>query len=124
MFNLLLRGQDIAGIMGGWSNEIHHTIGPIFMVLDVFFGSARARQGYRSALLVLVVPMTWVTFTMLRAPFVPSSETGLPPWYPYSFLDPGLMPGGNLGVVSSVALLFVAFVAIAKLQMRTIRSMV
>lgn len=104
--------------MGGWSNEIHHTIGPVFMALDIVFGPGRTRQSYRSAILVLIVPVVWLAFTLLRAPFVASLETGSPPWYPYPFLDPGLMPGRFLGVAGAVALVLLVFVVIALAQIR------
>ena len=56
VYNTLLRGIELPqGTTVPWSNEVLHVIGPVFLLLDLIFGSSPARLQWRSVLGTLVV---------------------------------------------------------------------
>ncbi len=112
VYNLVLRGDGNAGIMMGWSNDIHHIVGPIFLLLDVFLAPGRRALPWRAVLAVLAYPLLWVAVTLVRGPFLGNASTGSTSWYPYPFLDPAVTPGGYVGVAGWVLGISVAIVTI------------
>jgi hypothetical protein len=108
VYNLVLRAVGDADIMGGWSNSVHHVIGPAFVLVDVLFAPRRRALPWRAVLWGLAFPLAWVMFTLVSGPFRVSTSTGTPPWYPYPFLDPATA-GGFGGValwIAGIAALF------------------
>lgn len=95
VYNILLR--DIPGEAGYdwpvWPNEVLHVWAPMLLVIDWLFAPGRAKIRLRAALWVLVYPLAWVTFSLIRG-----SVTG---WWPYPFLDP-TGPAGWAGVVTYI----------------------
>ena len=56
VYNTLLRGIELPqGTTVPWSNEVLHVIGPVFLLLDLIFGSSPTRLQWRSVLGILVV---------------------------------------------------------------------
>ena len=102
VYNLVLRAVGDADIMGGWSNSVHHVIGPAFVLVDVLLAPRRRALPWRAVLWVLGLPLAWVVFTLVTGPFRVATSTGTPPWYPYPFLDPATT-GGYGGVALWVA---------------------
>ncbi len=98
VYNIVLRGVGDIGIMLGWSNDMHHIIGPAFMLLDLIIGSGRRTLRWQALLGVLAYPLAWVAVALALGPFLISPSTGTTPWYPYPFLDPTSTTGGYLGV--------------------------
>ncbi len=89
VYNLLLRGYPLEpGAVVPWSNEILHLAGPAFFVLDLFLGPRRRRLPWGAVVGVIVFPIVWVLYTLVRASFITNPVTGDPWWYPYPFLDP------------------------------------
>jgi hypothetical protein len=111
VYNLLLRGLPLQPETVGWSNEILHVWGPLFLLLDVLFGAGRRHLPWTAALGAAVFPIAWIVYTLLRAPLITNPTTGAPYWYPYPFLDPNT--GGWSSVVVYIIVIAVGIVALA-----------
>ena len=112
VYNTLLRGIELPqGTTVPWSNEVLHVIGPIFLLLDVLVGSSPARLPWRAVLGILVFPLLWVAYTLVRGPLVTNPTTAAAWWYPYPFLDPHVVNGyaGVIPYVLGIAVALAAF---------------
>lgn len=115
VYNVLLRGIALEpGSIVAWSNEILHLFGPLFLLVDLFVGPLRRALPWRALLGIIVFPLVWVGYTLIRAPFIVNPGTGDPYWYPYPFLNP-YGPGGWGSVVVYVIGIAVAILAAATL---------
>jgi hypothetical protein len=101
VYNTLLRFLPSSEAAVPWSNEVLHVVGPLFLLLDVLFAPAPRAQSWRAVWAVLVFPLAWVVYTLLRANLVVNPLSGLPYWYPYPFLDPN-NPAGYLSVAGYI----------------------
>lgn len=119
VYNVLLR--NVPGEPGYvwpvWPNEVLHVWAPILLVLDWLFAPGRFNIRLRASLWVLIYPVAWVAFSIIRG-----LATG---WWPYPFLNP-TEPAGWAGVVEyivGIAVFFLlsafVFVAIARIWERT-----
>ena len=63
-----------------WSSVVLHFVIPAYLVADWLIGVGRTRLRWRTVAIVLVFPVIWGIFTLIRG-----AEVG---WYPYFFLDP------------------------------------
>ena len=112
VYNLLLRGLPLQPETVGWSNEIMHVWGPLFLLLDVLLGSGRRRRPWTAALGAAIFPVVWIVYTLVRAPLITNPTTGAPFWYPYPFLNPN--EGGGWGsVVVYIVVIAVVIVGLA-----------
>ncbi len=103
VYNLLLRGIELPqGTTLAWSNEVLHLIAPLYLLIDLFFAPRRRRLPWSTILILVVYPIIWVVYTLIRGPLTTAPLTGNPWWYPYPFLDPNLVSGGYLGVAAYV----------------------
>jgi carbon starvation protein CstA len=110
VYNLLLRNVEVtAGAEAiPWSNEVLHFIGPIYLALDWLLAPGRIALPYwRSIRIVVIFPIAWAVYTLIRGPLVPNELTGADYWYPYPFLDPHNSPNGYLSVSFYVILIAV-----------------
>jgi hypothetical protein len=112
VYNTLLRGVEVSeGATLGWSNEIVHVIGPILMVLDWLFAPGRRRLEWKHIWIVVIFPIVWAIYTMIRGPFVDDpTQAVLNPdyaggWYPYPFLTPVTSAQGYVSVAFYVVLI-------------------
>ena len=106
VYNLLLRGIELPqGSTVGWSNEILHVVAPVYLLLDWLFAPGRVPLAARSIWPVLVFPVVWVVYTLVRGPFVVDAVYGNDFWYPYPFLNPVGSANGYLSVVLYVVLI-------------------
>ncbi|GAA2184814.1 hypothetical protein GCM10009785_34210 [Brooklawnia cerclae] len=106
VYNLLLRGIALPqGTTLGWSNEVLHVVGPVWMLLDWLFAPGRARLRWRSTWLVIVFPVAWAIYTLIRGPLVHDVVQQRAYWYPYPFLDPNLAPEGYWSVAFYIVLI-------------------
>jgi hypothetical protein len=108
VYNLLLRNVEVtAGAEAiPWSNEVLHLIGPIYLALDWIFAPGRVPLAYwRSIRAVVIFPIVWAIYTLIRGPLTPNELTGADYWYPYPFLDPNLSPNGYFSVAFYVILI-------------------
>ena len=112
VYNSLLRGVELApGTTVWWTNEVLHVVGPIFLLLDVFVGPRRRCLGWGAIAVVLIFPLAWVVYTVVRGELVMNPVTGEPWWYPYPFLNPHL--GGYPSVWLYVVGIAVALAVVA-----------
>ncbi|WAC51247.1 Pr6Pr family membrane protein [Frigoribacterium sp. SL97] len=63
-----------------WSSQLLHFVIPTFVLVDWVFGPDRPRVRWRVLSVVLVFPLVWGVFMIVRG-----ADVG---WYPYFFLDP------------------------------------
>ncbi|GAB2555208.1 Pr6Pr family membrane protein [Leucobacter ruminantium] len=126
VYNVLLRQIPLdQGATVPWSNEVLHVVAPAFMLADVVWAPGRARLPWRAVLGVLVFPLAWVIYTLVRGPLVTSPATGNPWWYPYPFLDPHLQDGYGgvfayvIGIAVVIAVIAVGVVAVGRARDRT-----
>lgn len=112
VYNLLLRGLPLQPETVGWSNEILHVWGPLFLLLDVLLGSGRRRLPWAAALGAAIFPIAWIVYTLVRAPLITNPTTGAPYWYPYPFLNPN-EGGGWASVAVYIVIIAVVIVGLA-----------
>lgn len=105
VYNTLLRGVEVSeGATLGWSNEVLHVVGPVLVVLDWLFAPGRRRLEWRQIGTIVIFPVGWAIYTMIRGPLVfDPTQAVLSPdytggWYPYPFLNPDLAPEGYVSV--------------------------
>lgn len=108
VYNLLLRNVPLPqGTTLEWSNEILHVVAPVWMLLDWLFAPGRSPLNWKAIWGIIVFPLVWVVYTLIRSPFTPNELTGEPYWYPYPFLNPNLSQNGYLSVAFYVILIAV-----------------
>jgi len=106
VYNLLLRGIELPqGATLGWSNEILHVVAPIYMIVDWIFAPGRKPLEWKAIWGVVVFPIVWAVYTLIRGPFTPDEVYGKSVWYPYPFLNPTLSQNGYLSVAFYVVLI-------------------
>ncbi len=106
VYNLLLRNVELPqGSTLEWSNEILHVAIPILALLDWLFTPGRTEIEWNQLWKILVFPIVWVIYTMVRGPFTPNEVLGEPYWYPYPFLNPHLSHNGYLSVAFYIVLI-------------------
>jgi hypothetical protein len=119
VYNVLLRGVpgEPGYVWPVWPNEVLHVWAPILLVLDWLFAPGRASIRLRASFWVLIYPLAWVAFSIVRGIL-----TG---WWPYPFLDPTGSAGwgGVVAYVIGIAGFFLlsafVFVAIARIWERS-----
>ena len=113
VYNLLLRNIELPqGATLGWSNEILHVVAPILVVLDWIVAPGRRPLAFTALWRVVIFPIVWAVYTLVRGPLTPNEQTGEPYWYPYPFLNPNLSPNGYLSVAFYVILIAVFICAV------------
>lgn len=115
VYNLLLRGIPVTGASEGaaWTNEVLHLIGPIYLLVDWFFAPGRRRMEWRNLWYILIFPIAWVFYTLIRAPLVYDQVKEVQGWYPYPFLNPAISANGYLSVAFYVIMIAVMFGVVA-----------
>ena len=108
VYNLLLRNvvlpQGAEPVW--WSNELLHLVGPIYVVLDWIFAPGRVPLPYwKSIRTVVIFPIVWAAYTLIRGPLTPNEIAGTSYWYPYPFLDPHTSLNGYFSVSFYVVLI-------------------
>lgn len=113
VYNLLLRGIELPqGDTVAWSNEVLHVIGPLFLLLDVLFAPRRRGLPWATVGIVVMYPIVWAVYTLVRANLITNPGTGDPWWYPYPFLNPHVQ-GGYGGVALYIVGIAAAFALVA-----------
>lgn len=84
VFAVILLEGSLRGVpvWAPWSSQLLHFWIPAYALLDWLIAPGRDVP-WRTVGFVLIFPLFWVVFTMVRGPFVH--------WYPYFFLDPVLV---------------------------------
>lgn len=91
-----------------WINETVHVVLPVYVLVDCIWGS-HARVPVRALWATAVLGLAWTLYTQVRGPFIIDRFTGEPTWYPYSFVDPAVVPGGVVGA-TVLSLVLVAII--------------
>lgn len=99
-----------------WSSQLLHFWIPMLAVLDWILDFGKARLGWKTLSWIVVYPLAWGTFTLIRG-----ASVG---WYPYFFLDP-IQVSGPLETVffCALALALMAGVAAALIGLSRLRWM-
>lgn len=114
VYNTLLRGVALPqGTTVPWSNEVLHVVIPIVLLLDVFLAPRRRALSWRTAWIIVIYPIVWVVYTLVRAPLITAPATGDPYWYPYPFLNPNNFDNGYGTVAVYIVGIAVAIIAVA-----------
>jgi hypothetical protein len=122
VYNLLLRGVELPqGSTVEWSNEVLHVIACAYIVLDWFIAPGRVPLAWRTLRAVVVFPIIWLIYTMVRAPFTTNLGITGKPFYPYPFLDPGLAHEGWFSVAFYIVLITLVVLSMAALFVWTSR---
>ncbi|HWR84849.1 MAG TPA: Pr6Pr family membrane protein [Rhodoglobus sp.] len=112
VYNLLLRNIELPqGSTLPWSNEVLHVVGPVVLLADWLFAPGRRRLEWKAIRGVVVFPLVWVVYTLIRGPFTPGQLTGEPFWYPYPFLNPYL-PDNNAFTIAFYVLLIAMIICV------------
>ncbi|RWZ52641.1 hypothetical protein ELQ90_01440 [Labedella phragmitis] len=113
VYNVLLRGIELdSGLTQPWSNEIVHAIAPAYLLIDRLVAPGVRALPAKTIGVVVIFPLAWAAYTLLRAPLVTSPSTGTAGWYPYPFLDPRLSDNGYLSVAFYVVLIAIVIAAV------------
>lgn len=90
VFAVLLSGlpQDVLTAVP-WDNTVLHYLVPVWFAVDWAVDPPAPAVPLRRALLWLLYPLAYVTYSLVRGPLVD--------WYPYPFLDPA---DGGYGAVA------------------------
>jgi len=113
VYNLLLRGIELPqGQTVPWSNEVLHVIGPLLLLADVLFAPRRRALPWGAIGTIVMYPIVWAVYTLVRANLVTAPGTDQPWWYPYPFLNPHLQ-GGYGGVALYIVGIAAAFALVA-----------
>jgi hypothetical protein len=108
VYNLLLRNVELPqGTTVPWSNEVLHVIAPLWMLLDWLLVSGRLALAWKSIWFIVIFPLVWGIYTLIRGPITPDEMQGNSYWYPYPFLNPNLSPNGYLSVAFYIILIAV-----------------
>jgi hypothetical protein len=114
VYNLLLRGIELPqGSTVAWSNEVLHVVAPLYLLIDWVFAPGRSPIAPRKIWVVLVFPLVWTAYTLVRGPFVDDQVYGNAFWYPYPFLNPFTSANGYLSVTFYVILIAVVIGLVA-----------
>jgi hypothetical protein len=106
VYNLLLRGVELPqGTTVIWSNEVLHVVACAYMVLDWLFAPGRPVLPWRTIRAIIVFPLVWVVYTLIRAPLTTELNYGGKAFYPYPFLNPSLAHEGYWSVLFYVVLI-------------------
>jgi hypothetical protein len=98
-----------------WSNEVLHVVGPALIVLDYLLAPGRPALPWTTIRAIVVFPVVWAVYTMVRGPLAYNDIAGMPTWYPYPFLNPANSPQGYVSVAFYVVLIAVVIAGVGAL---------
>jgi hypothetical protein len=113
VYNLLLRGVELPqGTTLAWSNEVLHLIAPAYIVVDWILAPGRRPIAWKSLWPVLIFPLVWGIYTLIRGPLTYDAVLKRDYWYPYPFLNPNTSPEGYFSVAFYIVLIAVVIGAV------------
>ena len=107
VYNILLaKDNTVLEYFTSTSNLLMHVILPVMFILDWILFYEHGKTKWYYPLLCLIMPLIYVVFILIRAPFVQGLDVTV---YPYFFLDLNTLGwGGFLGWVFALIVIFVA----------------
>jgi hypothetical protein len=106
VYNVLLRGIELPqGATLAWSNEVLHVIAPLLVIVDWIFAPGRNRLEWKHIWTIVIFPLAWGVYTLVRGPFVHDAVFGTDYWYPYPFMNPNIAPEGYVTVAFYLVLI-------------------
>jgi len=106
VYNLLLRGIELPqGTTVPWSNEILHVVAPLYLLIDWLLAPGRTPLTNRAVWGIVIFPIVWGVYTLIRGPITPDEVFGQPFWYPYPFMNPNTSPNGYFSVAFYIILI-------------------
>lgn len=103
LYNLPLPGVRLnRNAILPWASVVLHGVVPLVLVADTLLAPKPRALRWSAVPLILSFPLAWTLYTLVRAQLVTNTLTGVPYWYPYSFLNPE-QPGGYLAVAAWLA---------------------
>jgi hypothetical protein len=106
VYNLLLRGIELPqGATLAWSNEVLHVIAPLLVIVDWLFAPGRNRLEWKNIWIIVIFPLVWGIYTLIRGPLTFDAVTGNDYWYPYPFMNPNIAPEGYFTVAFYLVLI-------------------
>lgn len=99
VYAVLLSGYNAYFESGmAWANVMLHYVAPLAVFVDWFLMPPSPGLTFRRALVWTVYPLGYLAVSLVRGALID--------WYPYAFLDPGMIGGyAGVAVFSSVVLL-------------------
>jgi hypothetical protein len=99
VFAVLLRNADLGALLP-WVNIVLHYVMPCAIILEWLLAPPTSRFGTRQLLLVLVFPILYLIYTLIRGRMLG--------WYPYPFLNPDSVGGSGVAVhAAGIAVTFI-----------------
>lgn len=121
VYNVLLRGAPTGpGEQLDWANTVVHVVAPLGIAIDWLIAPHWQRLPIGSAALVVIFPVAWLAYTLVRGTLVGDELLGTPYYYPYGFLNP-YGPGGWGPVLIMIAGLLVFTVAVGIVAVLVVR---
>lgn len=115
VYNVLLRTIELPqGTTLEWANEVFHVVAPAWMLLDWLLAPGRGALAWRRIVVILVFPLAWIAYTLVRGPLIHNELTDEPYWYPYPFLNP-FLPGASGWTVAAYSVSIAAAMALVGL---------
>jgi hypothetical protein len=112
VYVLLLRGlEESLQTPVPWINAVLHYVMPVVLLVDWLVDPPRPAPTMQRALLVLLYPIAWVTYSLIRGPIAE--------WYPYPFLD--VRDKGYPAVLVTCAVLALAMIGLLWVLVRLVR---
>jgi hypothetical protein len=106
VYNVILRGIELPqGATLPWSNEVLHVVAPVLLVLDWLFAPGRNRLEWKTIWTIVIFPLVWGVYTLVRGPLTFDGVTGNDFWYPYPFMNPNIAPEGYVSVAFYLVLI-------------------
>jgi hypothetical protein len=103
IFIVLLSGYPSSDLTAvPWDNTVLHYLMPIVIIIDWLIAPPQAAVAYRTALVGLAYPLSYLGYSLIRGHFVH--------WYPYPFMNPS--HHGYAGVITTSVVIAVILAAI------------
>jgi hypothetical protein len=90
-----------------------HVVAPLYLLVDWVFAPGRIPLRPGRIATILIFPIVWVVYSLVRGPFVVDEVYGNDFWYPYPFLNPETSAGGYLSVSAYVVLIAAVIALVA-----------
>ena len=106
-----------------WADAVLHGVGPVAVRRAWLLAPGRGRLAWSRIWIIVIYPIVWIVYTLIRGPFITNEVTGAPYWYPYPFLDPNLPGASYLTVAGYSVVIAIAIIGFGLLVVLLSRRM-